>query len=86
MKIHPLLAIAAALALASAASAQNTKGTGAETPTTTRTNPAGTTLNAPDPGKGSAKRTPDTPIDPGNPKRTRNAQSFDDPHKSLFAH
>jgi len=69
------------ICLAAPTYAQNTKGTGAETKTTTTTNPAGTSIIA-------TPRTPNDrpqpsatdkgqPIDKGNPTATRESQSLD---------
>ncbi len=74
----------AALCVGTTALAQNTKGTGAESKTTTTTNPVGTSISPPPTPRQSQAKAPDKPEDPGNPAATRDSQSLGDPKKGLF--
>jgi hypothetical protein len=80
--------IIAMMCLATSVHAQNTKGTGAETQTTTTTNPIGTNIVA-TPQKSSERQQPSAtaqgqPIDKGNPGATRASQSLGNPNNGLM--
>lgn len=69
-----LLLLAAAFGmLAGSAMAQNTKGTGAETPTTTTTNP-GASVGLPTPADGRSHATEPSGTNRPNMKATKSAQ------------
>jgi hypothetical protein len=86
-KLPMQLAIAAIPLLSAPAYAQNTKGTGAETRTTTTTNPIGTSVIA-TPQRPEDRQQPSVtdkgqPIDKGNPGATRESQSLGNPRNGL---
>jgi hypothetical protein len=72
--IRPLLLAAAFGLLAGGSVAQNNKGTGVETPTTTRTNPTGSTVLA-TPSDGRSHATEPSGTSRPNMKATKSAQS-----------
>jgi hypothetical protein len=71
--MKPLLLAAALGMLAGGALAQNTKGTGAETRTTTTTNP-GASVGLPTPADGRSHATEPSGTDRPNMKATKSAQ------------
>jgi hypothetical protein len=87
-KFPSRLVIAAMMCLAAPTYAQNTKGTGAETKTTTTTNPTGTSIIA-IPRTSHDRQQPSPtdkgePIDKGNPTATRESQSLGNPKNGLM--
>jgi hypothetical protein len=82
------LIIAAMTCLAAPACAQNTKGTGAESKTTTTTSPMGTSIIA-TPQTPNQRQQPSAtnkgePIDKGNPTATRESQSLGNPKTGMM--
>jgi hypothetical protein len=71
--MKPLLLAAAIGMLAGGALAQNTKGTGAETRTTTTTNP-GASVGLPTPSDGRSHATEPSDTNHANMKATKSAQ------------
>lgn len=71
--MKPLLLAVAFGMLAGGALAQNTKGTGAETPTTTTTNP-GASVGLPTPSDGRSHATEPSGTNRPNMKATRSAE------------
>jgi hypothetical protein len=82
--IKYLLAIAVMIGFAVPAYAQNTKGTGAEDKTTTKTNPVGTSMGETPKASNDRGSQRSGPRDSGNPTATRKSQELGNSKNGLL--